>query len=328
MNYCAVITTINPPNKAIEEVAKRIPLIVIGDEKTPKDWEYEGVDYILDLPKDGVWYEGYAPKNHYARKNLGYLKAIESGAELIFDIDDDTIPNDNWGVRNHTTEAKEAIGEGWFNVYGALSDDYIWPRGFSLRQLRKEAFIGSEIKEVKSSIQQGLVDGDPDVDAIWRLVLKKEHSFVGITSVYLNENSWCPFNSQCTWWFPRAYALMYLPVTVSFRMTDIWRSFIAQRCLWELDEVVTYHSPSESVQIRNTHDLIDDLRLEYDGYLHNDAIVSILGNMELKKGDDFVCENLLACYQSLADAGIIKEAEIRSVMAWIKKYKSIINEKV
>jgi len=32
--------------------------------------------------------------------------------------------------------------------------------------------------------------------------------------------------------------LMYLPIKASFRMTDIYRSFVAQRCLWELGEGV------------------------------------------------------------------------------------------
>ncbi|HSH52315.1 MAG TPA: hypothetical protein VK982_11390, partial [Bacteroidales bacterium] len=36
------------------------------------------------------------PHNHYCRKNIGYLFAINSGADIIFDTDDDNITNENW----------------------------------------------------------------------------------------------------------------------------------------------------------------------------------------------------------------------------------------
>ena len=33
------------------------------------------------------------PKNHYTRKNLGYLYAIKNGADAIIDTDDDNFPD-------------------------------------------------------------------------------------------------------------------------------------------------------------------------------------------------------------------------------------------
>jgi hypothetical protein len=38
----------------------------------------------------------FLPLNHYARKNLGYLIAIKSGAEIIIETDDDNIPAINF----------------------------------------------------------------------------------------------------------------------------------------------------------------------------------------------------------------------------------------
>ena len=77
------------------------------------------------------------------------------------------------------------------------------------------------------------------------------------TEVWLGPETWCPFNSQSTWWFPVAYPLMYLPSRVSFRMTDIWRGFVAQRCLWELGKGIVFHA-AEVVQRRNPHALLRD----------------------------------------------------------------------
>jgi len=318
MNSWCVITTINKPTKAIEKFYDIFGdnLIIVGDKKTPEDWYYKGLAVLKESTAP------YAPDNHYARKNIGYLIAMKNRAELIYDSDDDNYPNENWKIRDSQVEASLSIGEGWYNVYDLVSEEYIWPRGFSLRHLKDKPSCGMK-KFRTSSIQQGLADGEPDVDAIWRLVINKQNKFLIDKSIYLQPNTWCPFNSQSTWFFPKAYPLMYLPITASFRMTDIWRSFIAQRCLWALGEGVTFHSPSEVFQDRNEHDLLKDFGDEIYGYLNNDAIVETLTNVELKDGEGYTCDNLLTCYQALVNKNILPIEEIISLKAWIKDYKSI-----
>ena len=115
-------------------------------------------------------------------------------------------------------------------------------------------------------IQQGLVDGDPDVDAVYRLVLDLPFRFERGASVALGTGAWCPFNSQNTSWWPDAYALMYLPAYCSFRMTDIWRSFVAQRIAWENGWSVLFREATVR-QRRNPHDLMRDFRDEVPGYV-------------------------------------------------------------
>jgi len=319
MNYC-VVTTINKPTKAIEELYGKFGnnLIIVGDKKTPQDWSYKTILPINEELKL------YAPQNHYARKNLGYLNAIKNNAKLIYDTDDDNIPNEAWNIRSEDVVSVDAVGKGWFNAYKVFLDSNIWPRGFSLKNL-KESVIVSQNKTIKnSSIQQGLADGEPDVDAIWRLAIQSEPTiFTKNVSVSMNEGAWCPFNSQSTWWFPKAFPLMYLPVNASFRMTDIWRSFIAQRCLREIGEFVVFHSPSEVYQDRNEHDLIADFKDETEGYLKNHLIVEILDSLELSKGEENVCLNLLKCYEELVNKNMLPFNELDSVKQWIQDYKNI-----
>ena len=328
MSHC-VVTTINNPTKSIEKLYEIFGsnLIVVGDVKTPSDWNYKNTTYIpVDRVDNKGWFEGYDPINHYARKNIGYLSAIKSGASSILDIDDDTYPTEGWKIRENNVGAFGANEEGWYNVYAALSDAHIWPRGFSLKELNKMPTLTRIEHVIKSSIQQGLVDGDPDVDAIWRLVSKeKRHFFTKNKSICLPSFSFCPFNSQATCWLPDAYPLMYLPVCSTFRMCDIWRSFIAQRCLWMIGDYVTFHSPSEFYQERNEHDLLADFEDEVPGYLHNDRIVEILTGLRLKGGKENMCENLLTCYQVIVDENILPEMEMRSVKSWIKDYEKIIS---
>lgn len=326
MNYC-VITTINKPNAATDKWKGIFGnnLIIVGDKKTPDDWISQEVNYLpIDKQNESDFVTRYhVPYNHYARKNIGYLTAIKNKATLIYDTDDDNMPNENWKVRAQRVEVNESIGFGWYNPYNAFTNEFIWPRGFSLKKVREYTPIGGHARK-ESSVQQGLANGDPDVDAIWRLLMKKEIVFIEDRSIYLNHDTWCPFNSQSTWWFPKAYPLMYLPVYSTFRMCDIWRSFVAQRCLWEIGEGVTFHSPAEVFQDRNKHDLLKDFADEVSGYLNNDAIVEILSNLKLKVSEENMCENLLTCYQAIVDKNILPEMEIRSVKAWIEDYGNAV----
>jgi hypothetical protein len=74
-----------------------------------------------------------------------------------------------------------------------------------------------------------LADENPDVDAIYRLTLPLPIIFNKANNVALGNNSFCPFYSQNRTWFKEAFPLLYLSSHCSFRMTDIWRSFVAQR---------------------------------------------------------------------------------------------------
>jgi hypothetical protein len=210
---------------------------------------------------------------------------------------------------------------GWTNAYRYFSKENIWPRGLPLDEsvVSKELQSRDDLscKKIEAPIQQGLANGSPDVDAIWRLVLDREFFFDAGPSVLLPPGAWCPFNSQSTWWWPEAYPLMYLPSHCSFRMTDIWRSFIAQRCLWELGHGVVFHAP-EVYQARNEHDLMRDFEDEVAGYLRNKELTSILDTLQLESGLGAQADNLLACYRDLIDADFFPDSECELVWAWVE----------
>lgn len=319
-NYC-ILTTINPPSPAVEKLSELFgdKLIVVGDKKTPSDWKCGDARFIPIEESNVFSYSSYAPLNHYARKNIGYLYAIRNKADLIYDTDDDNCPNDNWKIRTVNCLSELVKKDGWFNIYGAFNQ-HGWPRGYSLNHVHEQTVYEKISVTNYSPIQQGMVDGEPDVDAIYRLTQKQILRFEENKSLTLAGGSWCPFNSQTTWFFPEAYPLLYLPSYASFRMTDIWRSFVAQRCLWKMGHGITFHSPSEVFQERNPHDLIKDFKDEIEGYLHNHEIVELLSKLELSGS---LTENMLTCYQALVDKNFLPEMEIRSLKSWLTDYERI-----
>ena len=152
---------------------------------------------------------------------------MELGIESILDTDDDNVPFLNpWEYS--LNKSRLAHNFGWFNIYRAFGQKHIWPRGLPLN------FANSEINDFELSTGkrqvdcfQSLVDGDPDIDAIGRLLFPDKVEFAHLDPVVLSGDSRVPTNSQATLWSRWVFPLLYLPSTASFRMTDI----LNQKCL-------------------------------------------------------------------------------------------------
>lgn len=346
MLHC-VITTIQEPTSCMLKLATSagqfgMRLVIAGDVKGPSGYDLSSVsgfdDQCLDFlsidrqAETGFRLANSLPTGHYCRKNIGYLQAIANNASCIYETDDDNRPLPQWRPRNllvsgpRLVRSRPADGIHWVNVYQHFTPANIWPRGLPLSCINdpdSQARGATDAVPADDQdyvfccpIQQSLVNGSPDVDAIWRLVFGDEFAFEANPSVLLRPGQWCPFNTQSTWWWPEAYPLMYVPVHCPFRMCDIWRSFVAQRCLWAMGYGVLFHAP-EVVQERNDHRLMDDFEDEISGYLQNESMVRLLDGLELRVGSDAVTENLRRCYDALVKANIFPQAELTHLDAWI-----------
>jgi hypothetical protein len=321
MNRALVITTINKPNENLENIAfeaekRGIHLIIVGDTKTPHNFKITGVDYYSIERQNDLFPEFslLLPTNHYSRKNIGYLVAFKEGAEIIQETDDDNIPyKEFWDPIPEEFEV-DCINSTskWFNVFKLFSDEHIWPRGFSLEHINEPIVYTQEKQRPRGLILQGFADDNPDVDAIYRLTRKLPIKFKKRNPVMLSPGNWCPFNSQNTIFRKEVFPLLYLPSFCSFRMTDIWRSFIAQKLLWQIGEGVIFHN-STVYQVRNEHNILRDFELEIDGYLKNSKIVDLIIS-DLK--DNIIYNNLLDLYVIIAKKQFIGKQEIELVRVW------------
>ena len=320
-----VVTTINAPTQAVLNIAEGASrhgssFIIIGDTKSPKDFTLPSATY-LDVEAQRATQFSYAklcPTRHYARKNIGYLLAAARHAKVIVETDDDNLPLEGfWQARSRTQQVSEVREPGWCNVYRYFSDVNIWPRGLPLNELARPAPALSSASAFDCPIQQGLADLNPDVDAIYRLVLPLPVSFEQRQPIALAPGVWCPFNSQNTTFFKDAFPLLYLPYHCSFRMTDIWRSFIAQRLAWEAGWRLLFHS-STVYQERNEHDLMRDFADEVPGYLNNERICKTLEDASFRSGVGALGENLIHAYEALIKLQVIEVGERELVSVWVE----------
>ena len=323
--YAVVITTINAPTRAVIEIARDAPkldaeFILIGDEKSPAGFDQPGATYLdMNAQRDsGFAYAKIAPARHYARKNVGYLQAIRAGATVLIETDDDNIPRPEfWAPRQRRVSARVLRELSWVNVYAWYADRLIWPRGLPLDQVQASPppLAGLPLETIDCPIQQGLADQNPDVDAIFRLILPLPFDFnPGEPAALLG--AWCPFNSQNTTWWPEAFPLLYLPYYCSFRMTDIWRSFVAQRIAY-LNGWGILFDRATVFQERNEHSLLRDFEEEVPGYLHNERIRAALNEVDLPAGGDQIPTAMRSSYERLIAMGLVGEGEMPLLDAWL-----------
>ena len=136
MDY-VVMTTINDPKVFIEHLLSNLTqygnleelgLIIIGDNKTPNFSKVveratsSGLELIyLDISKQKQFLINYPqldamiPYNTDNRRNIGYIKALELGANIIINMDDDNLAlnsNDFYTSHSLATRIRELPDEG------------------------------------------------------------------------------------------------------------------------------------------------------------------------------------------------------------------------
>lgn len=325
MTKAIVITSIFEPSKAVRAYAEfdGAQLIVVGDKKTPANWTCAGADYISISRQMEIapQLSKAVPFNHYSRKMLGYLVAVKNGAEIVIDTDDDNVPKPNWSFPDHEGDFDKIDSGGDFiNVYQWFTEQKIWPRGLPLDLINKDFKGKVATKSVHCSVGvwQGLADGDPDVDAIYRLTCDEPCEFHYRAPLVLAQGCVCPYNSQNTAFVKALFPLLYLPAHVTFRFTDILRGLVAQPLMWLYGYSLGF-TQATVFQDRNPHDYMNDFVSELPMYLHCRDVVDIVSDAVSSK--DSLENNLHRAYSALLAKKIVVDDELRTLDAWLSELK-------
>jgi len=332
MDVSLIITTINKPNSNIKSFSKGCKknnwnFIIVGDKKTPKNFKLDYGHYFSTQAQQKLKFKfaNICPYNSYARKNIGYLIAFSKKINFIVETDDDNGPKKNFFKKiNLEHKVKSIKNKGWVNIYDFFlyKKIKIWPRGLPLDEIHKDKIIlEHKLKTKKFFLQQGLAEGNPDVDAIFRLINSKIQIRFRNKKVSLSR-SLSPFNSQNTIWYKKIFKLMYLPVTCSMRCTDIWRSLITLKIM-QLNNFDILFYASNIFQSRNLHNLMDDFSQEIPLYLESKKIINILNNVKLKKGIKYFSFNLYKCYEILIKYQLFDAKELIYLKAWLDDCKNL-----
>jgi hypothetical protein len=280
MKKFIVSTTINAPTIAIKKFDnfKDWTLIVVGDLKTPKNYKLKNGIYLnckdqalLDKKLSNIigW-------NCIERRNLGMVLAKKYDADVIALVDDDNIPYKEWG-KNLLVGKKRLINKyevktPVFDPISVTKYNNLWHRGFPLNLLDQRTAKFKGKKEINISVQADFWDGDPDIDAITRIMQKPKCKFEKkIFPFYSKKLS--PFNSQNT--FLSSNLLKdYFLFPDQGRMHDIWASYFLQ---YRRNINVIYNKASV-FQKRNVHTSAKDLSDELIGLKYTPELINQMKN--------------------------------------------------
>ncbi|KZV36356.1 hypothetical protein F511_03797 [Dorcoceras hygrometricum] len=339
-----VVSVSDYPSESLKKMAKikGWQVLAIGNSRTPEDWKLKGVIYLsLDMQaKLGYRVVDYLPFDSYVRKTVGYLFAIQHGAQKIYDIDDrgDVIDND---IGKHFDV--ELVGEGSrqevilqyshenpnktvVNPYIHFGQRSVWPRGLPLEnvgEIEHEAFY-TEVFGGKQFIQQGISNGLPDVDSVFYFTRKSvldgfdirfdEHA----VKVALPQGTMVPVNSFNTIFHSSAFWGLMLPVSVSSMASDILRGYWAQRLLWEVGGYVVVYPPTV-----HRYDKIEAYPFSEEKDLHVNVGRLIKFLVAWRSSNHRLFEKILELSYIMAEEGFWTEKDLKFTAAWLQDLLSV-----
>ena len=336
----AVVTTIFVPSDSVKKVAQdpNWCLVIVGDRKTPSKQSYmsnlgnfkkENVVFLNTDDQERIFplLSKTLPWNHFARKNIGYMYAIKRGADVIWDFDDDNINIVPANLAETTKKYRapcEEFKNHLFNPYPyfAVNETFTWPRGFPLEHIRDDSThpplcTSSQPRHI--GVIQSLANIEPDVDAIYRFTRQTPFKFGATPSSHLPvmvpDKAFTPFNGQATLWRKASFKYLALPVSVKGRVSDIWRSYIAEYFFHKLSLSVLFTSPYVD-QYRNAHDYLIDFTDELDLYQKSNALLKWLND----SSSQLNIQKLEDLYKEMFTKGYLYNGDVAFITAWVMTF--------
>ena len=262
------------------------------------------------------------------------MSVFQHGAKYIYDTDDDNfLKYDLSGFQgalhwsSHLVLVTDNITN---NPYVHFGQSTMWPRGYPLERVGLDMERRYSICDLSAlAIQQGMVDGDPDVDAIFRLTRRQKSeplrlAFDRAAPPYvLPRHTFVPFNSQNTFFAASAFWGLLLPGnSVTDRVVDIYRSYWAQRLLWLVGGWVTF-APPMALQVRNLHSDVADADAESVLYRDVGRYISVLNRWECDSDAQFMFDCISQLSRYLVTEGFWISQDADMVDAWLSDLSSV-----
>lgn len=347
-----VLTTINDPVclEGYYENFKKyghledVTVYLIGDVKTPPEAAQRcvalgqkgltcipvhytfGADFLTRI---GLRPE-FVPLNSDNRRNIGYLMAVDNGADFVISIDDDNYcVGDNYFKAHRAclgpTDVALSNTEGWLNPCDWLDTrgEPVFQRGFPYYARKKENTFSQSQGQFEVHVNEGLWFGEPDLDAITWLV-NPARSYAHKRSFTVGKDTWAPLNSQNT--AVRAEAIpayYFIPMDGTIRGQkidhdgDIFQGYFFQKCMKHMGGHLRVGTPIVEHR-RNHHNYFDDVEKEWQCIRLLEEMLPWLTEECKLTGSDY-CE----AYECLAEQLVewqAKNAEIgRIAGGWLQR---------
>eukprot|EP00250_Pteridium_aquilinum_P024577 c29272_g1_i1 orf=315-2657(+) len=338
-----VVAVSGPPTEQISAMVKMQgwQVLAIGDSHTPKNWDVRGAIFLSIEQQAALKFRvlAHLPFTSYVRKSVGYLFAIQHGAKIIYDADENAsvLGHDLSNVFDLVLSESQSKNETLLqflplpkrttiNPYIHFGQRSVWPRGLPLETVSN---INADmyykfVPSGKQLIQQGLANGFPDVDSIFYYTRKGVSESIDIKfdshapPVALPRATMAPINHFNTLFHLSAFWALMLPVSVNPQVSDIFRGFWAQRLLWDIGGYLAIYPPSiYRADAMKSHPFEE----EKDLHENVDSLIHFLVTWNSNKPTFF--ERVLDLSHSLAETGFWTWQDVEFTAAWLQDLVSV-----
>ena len=352
-NKWVVLTTNKKPSNLIKRLIYKssndtwkILIIEREENHINSDWEKfikktntNNTIFLSLKDQENLGYQTtkYIPKNSYARKNIGYLYAIEHGAEEIFDTDD------NMYFKNNTSKFLKTNLTGYRLFYANNNNSHminpflyfgrpdIWPRGFKYRDIDK-----NNTKDIYTILENRLlckplifngIMNTPDLDTIYlitkeNIYLKgKKINFHNSMPLFYIPGNYAPINSKNTLFLYDVFPSLALPVSVEEKVSDIWRGYLAQRYIWGYNGVAAFQN-SETSYRRNYFDIEKEFVKERDLFFNLEKVLNCLESDIDEKSIKYPGLLIIKLIEILVENNILDKGDLDMYKAFLNDLES------
>jgi hypothetical protein len=289
-----IIGDLRSPHQEIKEYIQRVAsnfAIECWDVKSQRKWISETFGSKAEKVEVAI------PYNSIRRRNLGYLRALELGSDVIITIDDDNYPgNSNWLLEHlnilrtsdvlPTVSSKNKVINPCRILKFNHPDLKIYSRGYPFSELFHDTFDVEFRSGGRVALNLGLWTKSPDVDA-YTNILYPDIESLGIKEGFQRryapaQDNYMPINTQNTSFIRELTPAFYdvlMDTTIHGvrldRYDDIWAGLFALKLIHKLGYRATFGVPLTEHR-RNKHDYVSDLKLELIGMSLNDLVHEIV----------------------------------------------------
>ncbi|MCO5551393.1 hypothetical protein L7F22_004896 [Adiantum nelumboides] len=338
-----VVAASGPPTVEVLAMTKMQgwQVLAVGDSDTPSNWDVRGAIFLSIEQQAALKFRvlAHLPFTSHVRKSVGYLFAIQHGAKVIYDADEhasilghnlsyvfDVALPESHSKTNSLLQFVSLPNRTVINPYIHFGQHSVWPRGLpldSVSSINSEIYYDS-VSSGRQWIQHGLSNGLPDVDSVFYFTRKGVQELIDIKfdsrapPVVLPQGTMAPFSHINTLFHHSAFWALMLPISVNPQVSDIFRSFWAQRILWEIGGYLAVYPPS-------THrtDAKMAFSFEEEKELHEsvDRLINLLIGWTSKKSTFFM--RILELSHALAEAGLWAAQDVDFTAAWLQDLVSV-----
>eukprot|EP00965_Chrysotila_dentata_P017280 573579-Pleurochrysis_carterae.AAC.1 len=149
-----------------------------------------------------------------------------------------------------------------------------------------------------------------------------------VPSIIVPQGSFAPFNAAATLYTRQALWALLLPTTVNSKVSDVWRSYAAQRIFWDIGLQLSFVDGGMAVSFATQRQTFrsetkDDLRAEMPLNLQTEELLRLLSHWTCTASRLSITSCMGQLWKMMHTHGFVEQADVDLLRMWLEELKKI-----